>query len=81
MCIYPHELLEIITVDSLILLSLLLWEVSLYTNTVLSRFLAHVPLSEHAPLLKYRHTEVNCNTSNIGAPAFSINSQNVVFRL
>ena len=28
-------------------------------STVLSRFLAHAPLSEHAPLLEYRRTEVN----------------------
>ena len=38
-------------------------------------------LSEHAPLLEYRHTEVNQNIYNIGVPAFSINSQNAVFRL
>ena len=49
--------------------------------TVLSHFLAHVPISEHAPLLEYRRTEVNCNIYNIGVPTFSINSQNVVFRL
>ena len=49
--------------------------------TVLLHFLAHVPISEHAPLLEYRHTEVNRNIYNIGAPTFSINSQKVVFRL
>ena len=43
--------------------------------TVLLHFLAH------APLLEYRHTEVNHNIYNIGAPTFSINSQNVAFRL
>ena len=32
--------------------------------------------SEHAPQLKYRRTEVNSNIYNMGAPAFSINSQN-----
>ena len=26
---------------------------------VLLRFLAHVPISEHAPVLEYRHMEVN----------------------
>ena len=30
-------------------------------STLLSRFLVHAPLSEHAPLLEYRHAEVNCN--------------------
>ena len=38
-------------------------------------------LSEHAPLLEYRPTEVNHNICNIGAPTFSINSQNAVFQL
>ena len=34
----------------------------IYSNpTVFSRFLAHAPLSEHAPQLEYRRTEVNCN--------------------
>ena len=46
--------------------------------TVLSHFLAHVLISEHAPLLEYRRTEVNYN---IGVPTASISSQNVVFRL
>ena len=49
--------------------------------TVLSHFLAHVPISEHAPLLEYRCTEVNCNIYNIGVPTFLINSQNMVFQL
>ena len=31
------------------------------TPTELSRFLAPVPISEYAPLLEYRRTEVNCN--------------------
>ena len=35
----------------------------------------------HAPLLEYRRMKVNCNIYNIGAPAFSINSQNTDFRL
>ena len=30
-------------------------------DTVLSRFLAHAPLSEHEPLLEYRSTEVDRN--------------------
>ena len=30
-------------------------------GTVLSRFLTHASLSEHAPLLEYRCTEVNRN--------------------
>ena len=47
--------------------------------TVLLRFVAHAPLSEHAPLLEYSRTEVNHNICNIGAPAFSINSQNAFF--
>ena len=51
------------------------------TSTVSSRFLAHTPLSEHAPLLEYRRMEVNRNIYNIGAPAFSVNSQNPAFRL
>ena len=50
-------------------------------STVLSHFLPHAPLSQHAPLLEYRRTEENHNIHNIGAPAFSINSQNVFFRL
>ena len=33
----------------------------MHRPTALLRFLAHAPISEHAPLLKYRHTEVNCN--------------------
>ena len=45
--------------------------------TVLSRFLAHGFLSEHVPVLEYRHTEVNRKIYNIGTPA--INSQNDVF--
>ena len=49
--------------------------------TVLSPFLAHAPLSEHAPLLEYSRLEVNRNIYNTGAPAYSINSQNMVFRL
>ena len=49
--------------------------------TVLLHFLAYVPISEHAPLLGNRRTEVNCNIYNIGESAFSINSQNVVFHL
>ena len=44
-------------------------------HTVLLRFLAHVPL------LEYRRTEVTRNIYNVGAAAFSINSQNVVFWL
>ena len=31
------------------------------TSTVLSPILAHAPVSECAPLLEYRRTEVNCN--------------------
>ena len=49
--------------------------------TALLHFLAHVPISESALLLEYRHMEVNCNIYNMGAPAFSIIPQNVVFRL
>ena len=49
--------------------------------TILLRLLVHAPLSEHAPLLEYRRMEVNRNIYNIGAPAFSINSQNWGFRL
>ena len=41
---------------------------------VLSRFLAHAPLSSHEPLLEYRRTEVNRNIYNIGTPAFLISS-------
>ena len=52
-----------------------------HTVTVLSRFLAHAFLSEHAPLLEYRCTEVYRDICNIIAPAVSINSQNVAFRL
>ena len=48
-------------------------------HIVLSCFVTHAPLSEHAALLKYRRTKVNCNIYNIGAPAFSINSRNVFF--
>ena len=32
-----------------------------FPNTILSCFVTHVPLIEHAPLLEYRSTEVNCN--------------------
>ena len=51
-------------------------------NTVLVRFLAHASLSEHAPVLEYRHTEVNYNVHvyNIGTPAFSIISQNAIIQ-
>ena len=52
-----------------------------FAVTVLSHFLVHVPISEHAPLLECRWTEVNRNIYNIGAPTFSINSQNVFFAL
>ena len=45
--------------------------------TILLRFLAHAPLSEHVPQLKYRRTEVNCNIYR--HPAFSINSQDAVW--
>ena len=38
--------------------------------TVLLHFWAHAPTSEHAPLLEYRRTEVNCNIYNIAAPTF-----------
>ena len=38
--------------------------------TVLWHFWAHAPISEHAPLLEYRRTEVNCNIYNIAAPTF-----------
>ena len=48
-------------------------------DTILVCFLAHAPLSEYAPLLEYRRMEVNCNIYNIGAPVFSIISQNVFF--
>ena len=49
-------------------------------GTVLLHFLAHAPvMGEHAPLLKYRCMEVNRNIYNIGAPAFSIKSQNAFF--
>ena len=54
---------------------------TLINLTVLSRFLAHAPLSKHVLLLEYRHTEVNCNIYNIGAPTFSSISQNMFFRL
>ena len=38
------------------------------TDTVLSQFLVHAPLSEHAPPLECRCTpEVTRNTNNIGA--------------
>ena len=40
--------------------------------TVLSLFMAHAPISEHAPVLLYRRKEVNCNIYNIDAPAFLI---------
>ena len=51
--------------------------------TVLSRLLAHVPISEHAPLLEYWRTEINHDIYiyNIGTPTFSINSQNAFFWL
>ena len=52
-----------------------------FSGTVSSSFLAHAPLSEHVPLLKYRRAEVNCNTYDIGTPTFSIISQNAFFRL
>ena len=48
-------------------------------HTILSHFVAHAPLSEHAPLLEYRRTEVYCNIYNTDTPAFSINSQNALF--
>ena len=38
-----------------------------------------MPLSEHAPVLEYWRTAVNCNIYDIGAPTFSINSQNTFF--
>ena len=47
----------------------------------LSHFLAHAPLSEHAPLLEYGHMEVNRNVYNIGAPACSVSPQNAFFLL
>ena len=53
----------------------------LLMSTVLSHFLAHAPVSEHASLLKYRHTEVNHNIYNLGAPAFPSISQKVFFGL
>ena len=46
--------------------------------TVLSHVLVRAPISEHAPLVKYWHTEVNCNIYNIGAPVCSIISQTAV---
>ena len=46
--------------------------------TILSRFLVHVSISELLPLFEYRHTEVNCDIYDIGAPAFSIISQSGV---
>ena len=48
-----------------------------FVHTVLSRFVAHAPLIEHALLVEYRCTKVNRNINNIGASAFSIKSQNV----
>ena len=51
-----------------------------FKHTVLARFLAHAPISEHVPLLECRRSEVNCNIYNIGTPAFSIISQNTVFQ-
>ena len=42
---------------------------------ILLCFLAHVPIGERVPLLKYRCTEVNCNIYNSGVPAFLIVSQ------
>ena len=41
--------------------------------------MSHAPISEHAPLLEHRYTEVNCNIYYIGAPAFSIISGVVFF--
>ena len=48
-------------------------------HTVLLCFLAHVPISEHAAIFKYRRTDVNCNIYNIGTIAFLIISQHVIF--
>ena len=36
-------------------------------------------VSEHAPLLEYRRTEVNRNMYDIGSRAFSINPQNALW--
>ena len=49
---------------SISIISLTSW---IYTYAVLSRFSAHAPISEHAPVLKYRCTRVNGNKYNIGA--------------
>ena len=56
-----------------------------FIHTLLSCFLAHAPLSEHAPLLEYigerKLTVIYIYIYNIGAPAFSINSQSTFFLL
>ena len=39
------------------------------------------PISERVPLLEYRYMEVNYNIYNIGAPTFSVISQNPFFFL
>ena len=48
-------------------------------NTILSCFLAHVPISKHASLLEYSCMEVNCNVYTIDGPTFLIISQNAFF--
>ena len=45
--------------------------------TILSCFLAHALITEHAPLLEHRRTGVNCNMYNTGAPTFSIISHDI----
>ena len=44
-------------------------------------FFSHTPKSECMPLLENKHMKVNCCIYNIGTPAFSVNSQNVIFLL
>ena len=38
----------------------------------LQHFLAHEPISKHAPQLKFKRTEVHCNIDDLGAPVLSI---------
>ena len=76
-----HSLVVYIWMYVLIIDHLTHDSLNIYEHTVLSRFLAHTLLSEHAPLTEYRSIEVNCNIFNIGTPAFSINSQTAVFQL
>ena len=65
----------IVSEVSSILISLCLVYVHVVANTVLLHFLAQLPLSECAPVLEYRLTEVNCSTYDIGTSTFSVISQ------